>query len=145
MPRGVGVRVPLSAQGERAERWFCSFFVRTKCHAPPVAPWATCLRRVAMCHVAMQLWVCAESNYLCKHKVALNTYPQSTIACTSLPFSVTSRLLRTFESPRCTSLEVSASANLFRLALALLTAVRVLGKAELCIFQKKFLALHLIL
>ena len=30
MPRGVGVRVPLSAQGERAERWFCSFFCAYK-------------------------------------------------------------------------------------------------------------------
>ena len=79
----------------------CSFFlylVPTKRHAPPVAPRATCLRWVVMCHVATQLWVCAESNYLYKHKVALNTYPQSTIASTSLPFSVTSRLLRTFES-----------------------------------------------
>ena len=60
-------------------------FLRSKGFAPPVAPWATCLRWVAMCHVAMQLWVCAESNYLCKHKVTLNTHPQSTIARTSLP------------------------------------------------------------
>ena len=50
-----------------------------------------------MCHVATQLWVCAESNYLCKHRVTLNTHTQSTIARTSLPFSVASRLLRTFE------------------------------------------------
>ena len=51
-----------------------------------------------MCYVAMQLWVCAESNYLCKHKVTLNTHPQPAVICTSHPFSVTSRLLRTFES-----------------------------------------------
>ena len=74
------------------------YLVPTKCHAPPVAPRTTCLRWVAMCHVAMQLWVCAESNYLCKHRVTLNTHPQSMIARTSLPFSVASRLLRTFES-----------------------------------------------
>ena len=73
-------------------------FLRSKGLAPPVAPRTTCLRWVAMCHVAMQLWVCAESNYLCKHKVTLNTHPQSTIARTSLPFSVASRLQRTFES-----------------------------------------------
>ena len=72
--------------------------VRSKGLAPPVAPRATCLRWVAMYCVAMQLWVCAESNCLCKHKVTLNTHPQSTIARTSLPFSVPSRLLRTFES-----------------------------------------------
>ena len=79
----------------------CSFFlclVRSKGLAPPVAPRATNLRWVAMCRVAMQLWVCAESNYLCKHRVTLNTHPQSTIASTTLPVSVTSRLLRTFES-----------------------------------------------
>ena len=78
--------------------WQSLFFVRIKGLAPPVAPRTTCLRWVAMCHVAMQLWVCAESNYLCKHKVTLNTHPQSTIARTSLPFSVASRLQRTFES-----------------------------------------------
>ena len=53
---------------------------------------------------------------------ALNPSPQSTIARTTLPFSVTSRLLRTFESRAVQPQKFSA--NLFRSALTLLTAVR---------------------
>ena len=133
MPRGVGVRVPLSAQGfEDEQRKLLVFFclVRTKGLAPPVAPLTTCLRWVVMYCVAMQLWVCAESNCLCKHRVTLNTHPQSTIASTSLPFSVTSRLLRTFESRAVQPQKFSA--NLFRSALALLNAVHVSCEARPC-------------
>ena len=129
MPRGVGVRVPLSAQGfedEQRELLVFLCLVPTKCHAPPVAPRTTRLRWVVMCRVATQQ--CEWCDSICSSKLAISYHTTPTI----------------YDCPHITPLlgHLSASAdvrvpgytalggvyvNLFRSALALLNAVRVLG------------------
>ena len=75
MPRGVGVRVPLSAR--KAIVLMTVAFLRSKGLAPPVAPRTTCLRWVAMCRVASQQ--CEWAEYICSCKHGICTQPTPTI------------------------------------------------------------------
>ena len=78
MPRGVGVRVPLSALSQDEQRKLFVFFcVRTKCHAPPVAPRTTCLCWVVMCIVATQQ--CGWCDSICSSKLAISYHTTPTI------------------------------------------------------------------
>ena len=92
MPRGVGVRVPLSAQATVC--WQSLFFVRIKALGQLVAPRQTCLWSVVVCCANIRA-CCAivSENKFSPHRPSTPTI----FDCNNLP-SVCSRLLPPVES-----------------------------------------------
>ena len=95
MPRGVGVRVPLSARATAFGSRF--FFVRIKALVQRVAPRQTCLWSVVVCYANIRA-CCAivTEKRFSPHRPSIPTI----FDCNNLP-SACSRLLPPFESRCC--------------------------------------------
>ena len=92
--------------------------------------------------VAMQLWVCAESNCSCKHSKCTQPIPTIYDCPHITPLLGHLSASADVRVPGSASLKASACANLFRSALALLTAVRV--HYQILFFQNIFIIFVLV-